>query len=764
MAWRLPVGLFKQRALREIEGLAEHCDARTLRGWAYRPAQPDTPVMLELWVGSQPAQVTKANLFREDLALRLGTRGLHGFEFRIDQIGLGEHDILGDTVLSVRLAHSDLEVPTAAVFHRPSRFVYGEQRYGTFAFERGLTSDNLLFRPADIDELRRRANEMPFSRILDKLRRRATEARQSGLELLAAEPIQGRGFLWRNTLQDAALLAVLDDDPDFLSFTDSLLEFLCEHPAAPGAYLPNEVALGFVCVGLLNAMELTSAAGLEVRNRDAAIGLFDRIGDHLKLLQRSNPWGRRTRERLAWNHSAIGYSVLGLAALVNGVQTEKHAEWLSEATWRCQAFLRHGVDDAGMTREGISYCGFTLGIVGPFLRALFRAYPVRHYFHSAPGCAESKFERMVEWYRFDSIPRGGLLGAWNDSRSDPYIALRGLLHLPAPSLAVRVKNQWHDLVGDMGDRSFGDAPNYRHSLLFDSYAFLTREHNMHRELPTSRFYPTDGYVHARSSWARNAVSLTFKCGPHTHGVHGQSDNNSFTLTSSGRPFLIDSGTSNIREPGSRSQWEWHNVVAVNGKGQRLSGRGHGVSGTIVERDEGPDHIYIAGDATQSYEDGVTRAVRHILFARWPMPFVIVFDDVGAEGGIEFVEWYFHVDGRLSEVHEISPGQFNFQAAGRESALLLFAAAPDHKRPRKFPVRRNYLHRFQRASSTPFLVLPYHGKKPPVTLSTSLEAGNVDISMKLARTKLKIQFAVDDSLGYSGSGRLRPRGPVFQIIE
>lgn len=747
-----------------IDGMVEACDARELTGWAYRPDSPNTPVMVELWVGDQPVQVRKADLPRQDIAARLGTRGHHGFEFRIDTLGLAEHDIHGSTLLSVRLAHRDATLRSAARFHRPSPFAYDAQRFGTFAFAHGLTADTLFFDAADIREFHRRKTQAPFSQILERLRVRVAEARAAGVARLAEEPLGGRGFLWRNTLQDAALVAVLDADPDLLAFTDELIGFLCTHPEAPGAYLPNEVALGFASMGLVMALDLTAAAGVTLHNRAAALDFLDRAGDFLKRRQSRDPWGRRSRERLIWNHAPIAYALLGNAALMNGVRSEKHAAWLAEASWRAQGFVRHGIDDAGMTREGISYCGFTLGLFGPFLRALFRAYPVRHYFHSAPGCAEAKWERMIEWFRFDGAPAGGMLGAWNDSRSEPYHAARALLHLPAPSLALQAAEQWHELLGEDGTASFGDAPNYRHALLFDSYVFLSPDRNPRRDLPLNRYYPTDGYLHARSSWARDAVSFAFKCGPHTDGIHGQSDTNAFTLTSSGRPFLIDSGTANDPAPGSKSQWQWHNVVAVNGKGQRLSGRGLGVSGVIVERDIGSRHLYVAGDATASYETGVTRAVRHILFAWAPMPFVVVHDEVDAEGGVDLVEWYFRVDGRFGGFRAPAPDRYVFRADRREAALLHFAAPTEHAAPPSKPQRPNNLYRFKRPQSTPFVVLPFQGRVPSMSLEASHQGDHVEIRAGIAGRQLRIRFATGPHLGYFGAHEAQPWGPVFQILE
>lgn len=70
----------------KIDGMVESCDARRLTGWAYRPGIPNTPVMVELWVGDQPVQVRTADLPRPDIAAHLGTRGHHGFEFRIQDL------------------------------------------------------------------------------------------------------------------------------------------------------------------------------------------------------------------------------------------------------------------------------------------------------------------------------------------------------------------------------------------------------------------------------------------------------------------------------------------------------------------------------------------------------------------------------------------------------------------------------------------------------------------------------------------------------
>jgi SAM-dependent methyltransferase len=66
------------------EGVLEDCSADYIAGWAWDSAQPDAPVMVDIYADDELLARVKASIFREDLREAGHGNGKHGFSFVLD--------------------------------------------------------------------------------------------------------------------------------------------------------------------------------------------------------------------------------------------------------------------------------------------------------------------------------------------------------------------------------------------------------------------------------------------------------------------------------------------------------------------------------------------------------------------------------------------------------------------------------------------------------------------------------------------------------
>jgi hypothetical protein len=714
-------------------------------------------------VGGQPVATTTAN--RPDPSFQAGHDGFQaGFRFDLTKLGLACHEMVAVPGISVRAAGTDAVIEGAAgQLHEI--FALSPERYGLFAFAPQTLDTNLFFNPIDIRRWRNARGRLPHVEILSRMRQHVKRSINAGVDWLAAKSFRYRGFLWRNAFQDGMLLFIVEEKVEYLRWINVLIERLAAFDDLE-EYANDEVNAGMIMVGLVTALESAAAAGVTLRSRDLAIDTIERIGTFLARQAVERHWGERSRDRFAWNHSVIGFAAMGLASLSARVKHPHHAEWLAEATWRCQAHLRYGVDDSGMSREGLAYCGFTFAVVGVFLKALFRSYPISHYFHQAPGCQSGKYDRIVEWCAYDKIPGMPHISGWNDAERTAHQTVRGLLNLPPAELNPAVTRLWFSFFGAEGDARYGDAPNYWHSCLFDSYVGLPTDNSRYdasARLALSRFYPTDGYLYARTDWSTEATSFIFKCGAHTHGLHGQADNNSFTLTARGRPFIVDSGPANDTTPGSASQWEAHNVVSIDGGGQKIAGRGAGVTGHVIDREEGMDYSYILGDAAASYgAGGVAVARRHMLLMKVPFALLLCLDEIVVDTPFATIERRFHIDPRFTAARRMTPNTFVLatQDGSDDEAMFWFEHPPADHLQATFTYRdaSNNLEIFRNASEHAGLIAIVPDRRQSATLRIAVDEPGV-YRVEHDNDVVRVAFPLGASAGYDGRRAARGRPPI-----
>ncbi|WP_020493724.1 hypothetical protein [Methylosinus sp. LW4] len=65
-----------------LAGVVDEVSAKRVRGWIY-DAKRNEPVVLEILLDGEVVQRTKANLYRDDIAERVGGNGLHGFDCEV---------------------------------------------------------------------------------------------------------------------------------------------------------------------------------------------------------------------------------------------------------------------------------------------------------------------------------------------------------------------------------------------------------------------------------------------------------------------------------------------------------------------------------------------------------------------------------------------------------------------------------------------------------------------------------------------------------
>jgi hypothetical protein len=450
-------------------------------------------------------------------------------------------------------------------------------------------------------------------------------------------------FVWNAHISELSLASAVSDDERYLEHALDIVRSLAGEGWRTSRF-DEHIHIPFVLAAVagfydLHRDELGSDAELVVHTISA-------MATELARQLREQPWG--DIKLTAWNHNIVGYATLGIAALVLDDHLEADA-WLDVAIERARRFLEIGVTPAGMTWEGLSYCGFVFKHLGVFIHGLRARTPSIDLV--GPGSeAEQRLRRVPVWYAHETFPRGTWLQNYNDSHWDPSQALWGLLQFFAglePELCAVV---WDRLVGAAGSATFGS--HARWSSLAEALAFFPAvaiDREVLERLDDCFHCPDVGYLSARDTWSDDASVFSFNSGP-LKGlpVHDQSDNNSFTFFALGEPLAIDSGTARrrTREDGTPSSALGHNLVFIDGRGEHPVRRGVGVSGEILGFERRDTHVAVIGDATASYTvrkyNPVRQVLRHAVFVKHPVPYLVTYDDIQKDRREHNYEYVLHV--------------------------------------------------------------------------------------------------------------------------
>jgi Heparinase II/III-like protein len=447
-------------------------------------------------------------------------------------------------------------------------------------------------------------------------------------------------FVIQTCLLELALSARLEKSEICLDALTALI--LALDPAGTNdAVLPTEVHAAFVLVGTAVALELAG----ELLDADVASAGHEAVGRLAQRLSEGaerDSWAERTVNRAAWNHSIVAFAGLGVAGLALP-DHPRAQDWIALAVEWSLLFFEHGITEAGMTREGLGYCGFVFRNLSPFLLGA-RARSVFDYRDSRQNPFIERLARIPSWYAGEVFPQGGWVQNLNDSYWEPHQALGGFLPAFLALDADLTTRFWQRTVGARGRRSYGADPSLRWSTLFESALWGPPDTAHGGEDVAEVFHCEDvGYLRQWTPDGRSGFS--FNCGRYVGSIHDQSDNNSFTLFAEGVPIVIDAGAANRAEEGSPSSSYGHSAVIIDGLGQAPTGGGLGVSGRMEHVAHERGRTILAGDALDSYVqrgyNPVRRARRWCVFDHEWTPFLLVFDDIQKDDHSHTYEFLFH---------------------------------------------------------------------------------------------------------------------------
>src|SRR6202140_1014247 len=398
------------------------------------------------------------------------------------------------------------------------------------------------------------------------------------------------------------------------------------------ARLPNEVHRAFAVVGLAVAHELCG----EAIDRDLLEATVTAIVAELHHAAAHEEWGDRVLKRNAWNHTAVAYAAIGCGGMLCGERDPRARQWLEDALERVQLFFADGVTDAGMTREGLAYCGFAFRNLAPLLLAMRNA-GVWDYRSAQENPDVERLRRVPRWYAIETLPGGTWLQPINDSYWSPKRAMGGFLPTfgaLAPALTAWVYDM---LLGARGDQSHGRDPGMATSSLFESVLWGpdTGPADVEVPLPEVLADPVVGYLAERVR-QRPWSGFSLNCGEYIGGIHDQSDNGSVTPFGGGGPGRMRSGAANDPVEGSPSSSHAHNVVLIDGRGQLPAGGGAGCSGAIMHAERSPAATLASAELTASYcarrYNPVAHALRHCVYSKYPFAYLLLVDDFARPDG------------------------------------------------------------------------------------------------------------------------------------
>jgi hypothetical protein len=467
-------------------------------------------------------------------------------------------------------------------------------------------------------------------------------------------------FITQTALLELSLLAALEDGGPALDGLRRALGGLTE-PQEILPLLPGEVYPAFVMIGAAVALEL----GGRLLDDEA---LLERVRETIAFfaerLERGaaeEPWGEQVVRRLAWNHAIVAFAALGVAGHALPAHP-RAAAWRELARERTLLFFEHGLTASGMTREGISYCGFVFRNLGFFLGAARRGGEL-DYLDPHQNPSLQRLRLVPEWYAGEVFPGGRWTQALNDSYPVPTYALGGWLSTFLPLRPQLAASFWDRTVGAAGSATWGFDSSLRTSTVLDSVLHRPAEPVAAATGPALFVCDDVGYLRERDE--RRGNMFSFNCGPFLGSIHDQADNNSFTVFASGVPVVIDAGAFNVAEEGNPSSSYGHSAIVIDGLGQHPCGGGYGVSGTLEVLERDGERTIVAGDATASYGylgyNPVRWARRWCVWAGGETPYLLVYDDIEKDDSERRYELLLH-----------TPQTASFRADGsRASAVIDF---------------------------------------------------------------------------------------------
>lgn len=190
-------------------------------------------------------------------------------------------------------------------------------------------------------------------------------------------------------------------------------------------------------------------------------------------------------------------------------------------------------------------------------------------------------------------------------------------------------------------------------------------------MPPSKVFEGTGIAsfHSHLGIQELDTHFLFKSSPFGTQSHGFNAQNSFVLWREGLPVLHWSGHRDWHGSDHHQKWMWEtksdNSITVNGRGQIK--HNPEAKGRIVNQFLGEDVSYVAGDASQAYGDLLTKYVRHAVFIKPDMIFLV--DELEAP---EPSTYEFHL--HASEEFE-TKSQYSIIAKNQQSGAKIVFANP-----------------------------------------------------------------------------------------
>lgn len=485
-------------------------------------------------------------------------------------------------------------------------------------------------------------------------------------------------FVWHSFFKDLGAAASLLGDARYLERALEGARYLCR-----GGWeecgLVEELHHAFVLNGLADFF-WRAESQIPVEDAAEIRELAGRVGALLASDAIEHKWGEDIRKRNAWNHTVIGYSGLGIA----GFLAEAHpdaAKWREQGLSALKRFFRDGITEAGMTREGLAYCGFVFRNLSVLLRVA-KARGEFDYTSLQDNPYLERLKRIPSWYAVELFPGGRYLQNWNDSYWNPLPAVAGLLSVFREIAPEATAYVWNRLVGLEGDGSFGVDRSWRDSSIGESALYPPNLELAATFVPPKAFHcPDHGYFAASVGPRGRESVLTFGAGEYIGAIHDQADNNSFTLFLDGIPVVLDAGAFNVPEEGNASSSYGHAAVVVDGKGQLPCGHGYGCAGVITHTHVASDHVMVQGDAVEAYRvldyNPMLRARRQCVLTSGEAPYLVVFDDVCKDAREHVYEVLLHTPNLRDPVIDIGAGAVRGQleAEGRSATLVMRVVGP-----------------------------------------------------------------------------------------
>ncbi|MBN8215678.1 MAG: carbohydrate binding domain-containing protein [Spirochaetes bacterium] len=364
-------------------------------------------------------------------------------------------------------------------------------------------------------------------------------------------------------------------------------------------------------------------------------------------------WAEDTLNQV-WNWNAGISGNLGLACLaILGETDEPVRPWLFQAARQVENFWRFAIDKNGGAVEGPAYIGYGAAPTPFFIEALRRStgedlFETTHY------------RKVGGFFPNEVLPDGKRV--LNLSDSGYSMAHWQVMLYALHRAADRRPLSWcyRSLAPDVSAQL---SDNLVALILWWDEAPGIAAWNPGQLMENWAWSPWRGVMISRTGWKADDVLFTMHAQQYTLIRHDQVDKGQVNLFAYGEDFLIDSGYGNdggmLMSQGAGA----HNLVLIDGQGPLGSGAHAQTSGYVR------DHLHTAAadfaraDLKDAWEYTIQagyqkkrvrtmkKAARHALFARGPLPYLVVYEDLAMDAKAHRygIQWHtgarnaFHVD-------------------------------------------------------------------------------------------------------------------------